>query len=55
MKTDGHNRILVPGMALPIQLETDHAIANESFNEVRLLVISAPSTRSDRHEIGVKK
>lgn len=55
MKIDGQNIVLVKGMALHIQPETDHAIANESSNEVRFLVISAPSTRSDRHEIGVKK
>ena len=55
MKIDGHNRILVQGMALHIQPEIGHAMANESSNEVRFLVISAPSTRSDRHEIGVKK
>ena len=55
MKIDGQNIVLAQGMALHIQPETDHAIANESSNEVRFLVISAPSTRSDRHEIGVKK
>ena len=55
MKIDGQNIVLVQGMALHIQPETDHAIANESSNEVQFLVISAPSTRSDRHEIGVKK
>ena len=55
MKIDGQNIVLVQGMALHIQPETDHAIANESSTEVRFLVISAPSTQSDRHEIGVKK
>ena len=55
MKIDGQNIALVKGMALHIQPGTDHAIANESSNEIRFLVISAPSTRSDRHEIGVKK
>ena len=54
MKIDGQNIVLAQGMALHIQPETDHAIANESSNEVRFLVISAPSTRSDRHEIVVK-
>ena len=54
MKTAGHHVVLARGMALHIQPETDHAIANESSNEVRFLVISAPSTRSDRHEIVVK-
>ena len=55
MKIDGKNIVLVQGIALHIQPGTDHAIANESSNEIRFLVISAPSTRSDRHEIGVKK
>tara|TARA_B100001057_G_scaffold286077_1_gene286235 strand:+ start:168 stop:521 length:354 start_codon:yes stop_codon:yes gene_type:complete len=55
MKVDGQNIVLVQDMALHIQPETDHAIANEMSNEIRFLVISAPSTRSDRHEIGVKK
>ena len=55
MKIDGQNIVLVQGMVLHIQPETDHAIANESSNEVRFLGISALSTRSDRHEIGGKK
>ena len=55
MKIDGQNIVLVQGLALHIQPGIDHAIANESSNEIRFLVISAPSTRSDRHEIGVKK
>ena len=55
MKINGQHIFLVQGMALHIQPETDHAIANGSANEIRFLVISAPSTRSDRHEIGVKK
>ena len=55
MKIDGQNIVLVQGMALHIQPGTDHAIANESSNEIWFLVISAPSMRSDRHEIGVKK
>ena len=55
MKINGQNRVLVQGMALHIQPGTDHAITNESSNEIRFLVISAPSTLSDRHEIGVKK
>ena len=55
MNIDGHNIILAQGMGLQIQAETCHAIANESSNEIRFLVISAPSTRSDRHEVVVKK
>ena len=53
--TDGRNVALALGMALHIQPGTDHAIANESSNEIKFLVISVPSTRSDRHEIVVKK
>ena len=55
MKIDGQNIVLVQGLALHIQPGTDHAIANESSNEIRFLLISAPSTRSDRNEIGVKE
>ena len=54
MKIDDRNVVLAQGMALHIQPRTDHAIVNESSNEIRFLVISAPSTRSDRHEIVVK-
>ena len=54
-KIDGHNVVLAQGMALHIQPGTDHAISSESSYEIRFLVISEPSTRSDRHEIGVKK
>ena len=38
MKIDGHNVVLAQGMALHIQQRTDHAIANESSNEIRFLV-----------------
>ena len=55
MKIDGRNVALTQGMAPQIQAGTRYAIANESSKEIRFLVISAPSTRSDRHEIGVKK
>ena len=54
MKIDGHNVVLAQGMALHIQPRTDHAIGNESSNEIRFLVISAPSTWSGRNEIVVK-
>ncbi len=53
--TDGLNVALAQGKALHIPPGTDHAITNESSNEIQFLVISAPSTRSDRHEIVVKK
>ena len=55
MKIDGLDVALAQGMALHIPPGIDHAITNESSNEIRILVISAPSTRSDRHEIVVKK
>ena len=54
MKIDGQNIVLAQGMALHVQPRTDHVIANESSNEIRFLVISAPTTQSDRHEIVVK-
>ncbi len=52
---DGHDRILAQGMALQIQPRACHAIANDSSNEIRFLVISSLSTRSGRHGIMVKK
>ena len=55
MNIDGHNRILAQGMVLQIQPRACHAIANDSSNEIRFLVIPSPSTRSDRHGIMVKK
>ena len=55
MNIDGHNRILAQGMALQIQQRACHAIANDSSNKIRFLVISSPSTQSDRHGIMVKK
>jgi len=53
--TGGPKVALARGMALHIPPGTDHAITNESSNEIQFLVISAPSTRSDRREIVVKK
>ena len=55
MKIDGLNVALAQGTTLPIPPGTDHAITNETSNEIQFLLISAPSTRSDRHEIVVKK
>ncbi len=55
MKIDGQNKVLAQGMAEHIHPRIDHAIANESSNEIQFLVISAPSTRSDRNEIVIKK
>ena len=38
------------GMALHIPPKTRHAIVNQTDEEIRFLVISAPSSRGDRHE-----
>jgi hypothetical protein len=38
-------------MALHILPETCHAIVNKTGEEIRFLVISAPSSRGDRHEV----
>ena len=38
------------GMALHIPPKTRHAIINQTDEEIRFLVISAPSSRGDRHE-----
>ena len=55
MKIDGCNVALAQGMAPQIQAGTRYAIANESSNKIRFLVTSSPLSRSDRHEIVVKK
>ena len=47
---DGRHVEIDTGMALHIPPETGHAIDNQSDEEVRFLVISAPSSRGDRHE-----
>ena len=47
---DGQRVKIDTGMALHIPPETSHAIVNQSDKEIRFLVISAPSTRGDRHE-----
>ena len=47
---DGQTVEIDAGMALHIPPETGHAIDNQSDEEIRFLVISAPSTRGDRHE-----
>ena len=39
------------GMALHIPPETCHAIVKQISEEIRFLVISAPSSHSDRHEV----
>ena len=39
------------GMALHIPPETRHSIANQTGEEILFLVISAPSSRGDRHEV----
>ena len=47
---DGETVEIDTGMALHIRPETRHSIANQTGEEIRFLVISAPSSRGDRHE-----
>lgn len=47
---DGQSVEIDTGMALHIPPETSHAIVNQTDEEIRFLVISAPSSRGDRHE-----
>jgi mannose-6-phosphate isomerase-like protein (cupin superfamily) len=47
---DGQTVEIDTGMALHIPPETRHAIANQTGEEIRFLMISAPSSRGDRHE-----
>ena len=49
--SDGQNVEINTGMALHILPETSHAIVNKTGEEIRFLVISAPSSRGDRHEV----
>jgi mannose-6-phosphate isomerase-like protein (cupin superfamily) len=49
--SDGQNVEINTGMALHIPPETYHAIVNKAGEEIRFLVISAPSSRGDRHEV----
>ena len=48
---DGQSVEIDTGMALHIPPETSHAIVNKTGEEIRFLVISAPSSRGDRHEV----
>jgi mannose-6-phosphate isomerase-like protein (cupin superfamily) len=48
---DGQGVEIDTGMALHIPPETSHAIVNKTGEEIRFLVISAPSSRGDRHEV----
>jgi mannose-6-phosphate isomerase-like protein (cupin superfamily) len=47
---DGQGVEIDAGMALHIPPKTRHAIVNQTDEEIRFLVISAPSSRGDRHE-----
>ena len=49
--SDGQNVEINTGMALHILPETSHAIVNKTGEEIRFLVISAPSSHGDRHEV----
>ena len=55
MQLDGQQVDLDEGMALHIPPNTNHAIVNQTGEEIRFLVISAPSTRGDRHEVELAK
>ena len=48
---DCQNVEIDTGMALHISPETCHAIVNQTGEEIRFLVISALSSRGDRHEV----
>ena len=48
---DGQNVEIDTDMTLHIPPETCHAIVNQTGEEIRFLVISAPSSRGDRHEV----
>ena len=52
MQLDGGPVRLDAGMALPVPPQTPHAIVNDTARTIRFLVISAPSTRADRHIAG---
>ena len=52
---DGQSVKIDTGMALHIPLEIFHAIVNEAGEAIRFLVISAPSSRGDRHEVEREK
>ena len=47
----GQNVDIDTGMALHIPPETCHEIVNQTGEEIRFLVISAPSSRGDWHEV----
>jgi len=47
---DGQHVEIGPGMALHIPPNPRHAIVNHTVEEIRFLVISAPSSRGDRYE-----
>ncbi len=48
---DGRYVEIDTGMALQIPPKTRHAIVNQTGEEIRFLVISAPSSRGDRYEV----
>ena len=49
--SDGQSVKINTGMALHISPEICHAIVNKTGEAIRFLVISAPSSRGDRHEV----
>ncbi|XDZ68181.1 cupin domain-containing protein [Alphaproteobacteria bacterium LSUCC0226] len=48
---DGQHIEIGPGMTFHIPPKTPHAIVNQTVEEIRFLVISAPSSRGDRYEV----
>ena len=52
---DGHHVEIDTGMAIHITPKTIHAIVNQTDKEIRFLVMSAPSSRGDRHEVEQEK
>ncbi|MDC1382363.1 cupin domain-containing protein [Candidatus Puniceispirillum sp.] len=52
---DGQHVEIDTGMAINITPKTIHAIVNQTDKEIRFLVMSAPSSRGDRHEVEQEK
>ena len=52
---DGQSVKIDTGMALHIPPEICHAIVNKTGEAIHFLVISAPSSRGDRHEVEREK
>src|SRR5215213_7498024 len=53
LEIDGERETLVPRQALEVPPGVPHQIFNESDGDIEFLVISQPTTRGDRVNIGV--